>query len=299
MGKLAIMSDLHVDINRLAEPEFALLVEVLREKQITRVHFAGDTANKIATTLAVNHYFEQAGFPVTFNLGNHEMADLSGEEAIEHFPDHDFLNLRTKRLNEQTVLLGLNGWYDYQFSELSDPQQISAMKNLYWYDRNIKRAADDLITNQKMLTAVKTVLDDLAQKKQQVVIATHFVPQAAFIVTLTGKYQVWNKLNAFLGSRSLGELFDQYDNLQQVVFGHTHRRFPDQVIHGTRYSCRPFGYFYEWRLTRDFVLANHLVTEYNPMKLRPVIRQHQPAFDQYRNAHLKIEFAQAMTIVDY
>lgn len=299
MGNLAIMSDLHVDINRLAEAELALLVELLHEKQITRVHFAGDTANKVERALAVNHYFEQAGFPVTFNFGNHEMADLTGEELIEHFPDPDFLNLRYQRLNEQTVLLGLNGWYDYQFSELTDPQKILAMKNLYWYDRVIKRAEDDPLTNQHILAAVKPILDDLAQKRLQVVIATHFVPQPAFIVTLSGKYQVWNKLNAFLGSRTLGELFDQYDNIQQVVFGHTHRRFDDQLIHGTRYSCRPFGYFYEWRLTRDFVLDHHLVEEYNPLKLRPVIKQHQAEFDDYRNQHLKNEFAQALTIVAY
>ena len=42
---------------------------------------------------------------------------------IEHYPDSHFLNLRYVPLNQQTVLLGFNGWYDYGFSELSDPQQ--------------------------------------------------------------------------------------------------------------------------------------------------------------------------------
>lgn len=37
------------------------------------------------------------------------------------------------------VLLGFNGWYDYGFSELTDPKQIRSIKNIYWFDRIIER----------------------------------------------------------------------------------------------------------------------------------------------------------------
>ncbi|MDU6524043.1 MAG: metallophosphoesterase, partial [Enterococcus sp.] len=121
MGKLAVITDLHADINHLGTGEFAQLFDLLREQAVTRLHFAGDSANKIQQTLAVNHYFRDQGLPTTFNLGNHEMGNIKGEAMIEHFPDSHFLNLRYLPLNEQIVLLGFNGWYDYGFSELKDP----------------------------------------------------------------------------------------------------------------------------------------------------------------------------------
>lgn len=299
MSKLAIISDLHADINHFEETELKLLLETLQEEKITRLHFAGDSANKIEQTLAINDYFRKHGLETTFNLGNHEMGSIAGEEMIEHYPDSHFLNLRYLPLNDSTVLLGLNGWYDYQFSDLQDQEKIAAMKRLYWYDRIITRSGDDPTVNQRILGQLDSVLGNLAKEQYQVILATHFVPQDQFIVRLEGQYQMWNQLNAFLGSASLGKLLNRYDNISDVVFGHTHRRFDARQIEGTRYHCRPLGYYYEWRLTRDFVLKNQLVEEYNPMKLRGVLRNHREAFQAYRLEHLKQEFQQAMTVIAY
>ncbi|GCF93901.1 phosphohydrolase [Enterococcus florum] len=297
MGKLAIISDLHVDINHFGEPELALLFSVLQEAQVTRLHFAGDTANKIDEALAVNDFFRQRGLPTTFNLGNHEMGSIQGEEMIEHFPDSHFLNLRYLPLNSQTVLLGVNGWYDYSFSDSQDLKKNATTKKAYWYDRIIERSGDDVTVNQRILTQLEGVLADLS--RYQVILATHFVPQEDFIVHLSGKYQLWNRLNAFLGSASLGKLLDRSENVSQVVFGHTHRRFEDRIIAGTRYSCRPLGYYYEWQLTREFVLNNQLIEEYVPMKLRSVLRDNQRAFNTYKAVHLAEEFRQSMTLITY
>lgn len=299
MGKLAVVTDLHADINHFGVEELTQLFELLTEEGITRLHFAGDTANKIEQTLAVNHFFRQRGLPTTFNLGNHEMGNIKGEQMIEHYPDSHFLNLRYLPLNRQTVLLGFNGWYDYGFSELDDPQKIRSIKNIYWYDRIIERFSDDQTVDQFLLQQLRSVLDDLAHKNYQVILATHFVPKEEFIVHLEGKYQVWNKLNAFLGSQALGELLNQYDNLQQVVFGHTHRRFADQRIHDTIYSCRPVGYYYEWGITREFVLANQLAEVFVPMKMRNVLNKHQADFAAYKKVHLAEELRQALTVIPY
>ena len=282
MGKLAVITDLHADINHLGASELTKLFELLQEYGATRLHFAGDTANKIDQTLAINHFFRSRGLPTTFNLGNHEMGNVKGEQMIEHYPDSHFLNLRYVPLNQQTVLLGFNGWYDYGFSELRDPQQIRSIKNIYWFDRIIERFSDDQTVDKAILSQLHTVLDDLEQKKYQIILATHFVPKEEFIVHLNGKYQIWNKLNAFLGSQGLGELLDQYSNIQQVVFGHTHRRFADQKIQGTTYSCRPLGYYYEWGITRDFVLDNQLAEVFIPMKMRSLLNKYQAEFAAYK-----------------
>lgn len=299
MGKLAVITDLHADINHFGETELSKLFALLKEQEVTRLHFAGDTANKMDQTLAVNHFFRQRELPTTFNQGNHEMGNVKGEQMIEHYPDSHFLNLRYLPLNQKTVLLGFNGWYDYGFSELKDPKQIRSIKNIYWFDRIIERFSDDQTVNQEILRQLRNVLDDLARKNYQVILATHFVPKEEFIVHLSGKYQIWNKLNAFLGSKALGELLDQYPNVQQVVFGHTHRRFGDRKIHDTIYSCRPLGYYYEWSITKNFVLDNHLAEVFIPMKMRGLLNKHQEDFAAYKEDHLIEEFQQAITLISY
>ena len=153
--------------------------------------------------------------------------------------------------------------------------------------------------DQAILEELRVVLDDLERKNYQVIMATHFVPKEEFIVHLNGKYQIWNKLNAFLGSQALGKLLDQYPNVQQVVFGHTHRRFSDQEIHGTTYSCRPLGYYYEWGITRDFVLDNQLAEFFIPMKMRSLLNKHQAEFATYKEEHLVEEFRKAITLISY
>lgn len=298
MGRLAIISDLHADINQFGERELNILLQVLQEQQVTRVHFAGDSGNKMETALQVQHFFNHA-FPTTFNLGNHEMADIKGEAMIEHYPDSHFLNLRYLPLNTKTVLLGMNGWYDYSFSTIAEEEKNRANKNRFWYDRMIQRDASDPVINQRILQSLEQELDRLAENNYQVILATHFVPQQKFIVELSGKYQIWNQLNAFLGSANLGKLLNRYHNLKQVVFGHTHRRFEDTKIHGTLYSCRPFGYFYEWQITRDFVLKNQLAPEFIPMKMRKILRDNQAAFKAYQQLHLAEEFKRGMTLIDY
>lgn len=299
MGKLAIISDLHVDINQLGEWELGQLVEVLQAKEITRVHLAGDTANQIDRLLATVKLLEECGISVTYNFGNHEMPSLVGEQEIEDYQDHHFLNQNFLSLNEELVLVAFNGWYDYSYGLETDQAKILAAKNLYWYDRLIDRELDDPKTNDRLLERLATLLDQLQQQNKQVVIATHFVPRREFIVYQRGRYERWNQLNAFLGSEKTGQLFDQYANIQQVVFGHTHRLFPAQKINGTIYRCQPLGYYYEWQLTREFVLENQLMSSFNPMNVRSVLKDHQAEYQAFRNKHLKSEFTKGMTVIDY
>lgn len=298
MTRLAIISDLHVDINGLFASEFSLLAEILQEEKITHLHFAGDLANKVDRAREVVAYFTEAGFVTTFNWGNHEMADLT-EAQIEDFPAPGFLNFKTFPLSESSVLLGYNGWYDYAFAQEVEPEKIPKLKELYWYDRMIQRTGTDPEVDAALLRHLRKVLNQLQKAGKDVILATHFVPQKEFIIYQTApKLRRWNELNAFLGSAGLGRLLDQYDNISHCVFGHTHRHFPDLTRGKTVYSCRPFGYYFEWQLTKDFVFANQLVAEYAPMKLRGILRRNQAAFDAYKKVHLAEEFRRSMTIIE-
>lgn len=301
MGRLAILSDLHADINSFEETELTILKDVLEKNGVTAFHLAGDTANKVERVLKVTDFFNQAGIATTFNFGNHEMADIADPQKIEQFPAAGFLNLDFVPLNQEKVLLGLNGWYDYQFAKNPDEGKLIRLKNRYWYDRKINRGESDLEVTKEVVAHTKEVLDQLKKDRQQVVIATHFVPQKRFIVEQpeNSRHAIWNQLNAFLGAESLGLLFDQYENIEHVAFGHTHRRFIDQKINGTLYSCRPLGYYYEWQLTRQFVLTNHLVERVNPMKLRKILKDNWAGFQVAKENHLAEEFQQALTLINY
>lgn len=299
MSKLAIISDLHVDINQFSEEELLILIDVLKEQQVTHLHLAGDIANHMTRVHDTLNFIRSYNIPVTYNFGNHEMPSLDDAKEIESYPDSSFLNQRTFELTNEQVLLGFNGWYDYSFSDETDNKKILAAKNLYWYDRFIHRGLPDPMINHQILLDLKVVLDQLENEKKQVVIATHFVPKQSFIVYQKGKYKRWNELNAFLGSKETGELLDKYSMIQHVVFGHTHRRFEDQKINGTIYSCRPLGYYFEWQLTREFILSRKLAEAFNPMKVRGILKANREAFQEYRRHHLKDEFSRGMTIIDY
>lgn len=299
MGKLGIMSDLHVDINKLGQFELELLTDLLREKKITHLHLAGDTANQVAILLDTLSFIESKGISTTFNFGNHELPSIKKTIEMEDYPDSRFLNHSYKELNDQLVLLGVNGWYDYSFALEKDYDKIVAAKNLYWYDRIIERPLNDPDTLVSILKELKYSLDALKNTGKQVIVATHFVPKQEFVRYFDGEYERWNQINAFLGAKATGELLETYDNIQRVVFGHTHRRIDNQVINGISYSARPLGYFYEWHLTKDFMLENKLMTSFNPYKVRRILRNQQDEFNEYRAKHLKSEFNQALTIIDY
>ena len=299
MGRLAVVSDLHVDINQLVTEDLEQLAQILQDNNVSRIHFAGDTANKIKPALAVFDFFQRYGWSTTFNWGNHEMADLT-EATIETFDDQRFLNFRTVPLTQDLVLLGVNGWYDYGYSTILDQKKIRRMKNLYWYDRKIQRSASDPDINQGLLQQLHSCLSKLTQQEKEVILVTHFVPRREFIVYQTNPaYERWNELNAFLGSEAVGDLIDHFPNVRQVIFGHTHRRFTDKSINGVQYSCRPFGYFYEWQMTRRFMQEYQLTEVLNPLKFRGFIHLNRPLFDEYKEKHLPEEFQQAITYIEY
>ncbi|WP_207942168.1 hypothetical protein DOK78_000770 [Enterococcus sp. DIV2402] len=297
MNKLAIVTDLHADINHLSIENLAQLRNYLKEQQISHLHLAGDTANKVDRALAVVDFFNEA-MPTTFHWGNHEMADIAQEQDFEDFANPFFLNFKTLDLSEQKILIGVNGWYDYQFSDMEDTQEIIRLKNLFWYDRMIQRQGTDPEISQRVCERLYQVLTTIPKDKQ-IVLATHFVPQENFIVQHTGKYARWNHLNAFLGSKAFGETLNEFTNIEHVIFGHTHRRFGSQLIGATNYHCRPFGYYFEWQLTREFVLNNQLAEVFNPTKMRGVLRKNQDDFNRYKESHLLEEFQRSLTVIEY
>lgn len=295
-GKLAIISDLHVDVNQLDEKNLQQLLEVLQEQKVTQLHFAGDVANRVADVLEVVAFFHQV-IPTTFHWGNHEMADINVHNDFENFNHPQFLNQKMKKLSEKTVLVGVNGWYDYRFSDSEEISEIKRLKRLYWYDRMIQREGDDPEISRAVNQRLRQTLASIPAEKE-IIISTHFVPRKEFIIQHTGKYARWNRLNAFLGSEELGEILLDYPNIKHIVFGHTHHRFSPKKIANRFFYCQPFGYYYEWQLTRDYWVGKKGATSFSPMAARGKVNR-EADFLLYKERDLKAEFLRGMTLLSY
>ncbi|MCF1685835.1 metallophosphoesterase [Tetragenococcus halophilus] len=296
MGKLAVISDLHADINHLKE-ELYFMRDYLESLNVTHLHFAGDVANKVDKALEVVYFFDQK-INTTFHWGNHEMADIDKQTNFEDFNDPHFLNFQSKELSDSTVLLGVNGWYDYSFVPDAEEKEYRRKKNLYWYDRFIDRTGSDPQITEYICRRLKETLQTIPDTKK-VILSTHFVPKEDFIIQHSEKYERWNQLNAFLGSKEFGAVLDEFANVEQVVFGHTHHRFTKQMLQQTMYHCRPFGYYYEWYLTRSFILKNHLADVFNPLKARTLLKHYSNAFAEYKKRYILNELQEGMVLLDY
>lgn len=295
MSKLAIVSDLHVDINQFTTTEYAQMVTHLQNQQVTHLHIAGDIANTKARALDVIDYFSQF-FETTFHWGNHEMADLVGEAEIEAYPDPRFLNFSQRQLSNQWTLIGMNGWYDYSFAK--QPRDFSRFKQLVWYDRKITRELSD----PQLLAQLAEQLDRYLatfKKDQSIIFTTHFVPHHAFVPEYKPPYEKWGQMNAFLGSEKIHEILIKYPQVKEVVFGHTHRKLESQTIDGIRYYCRSLGYMYEWPETRKWLREYIKAPLPNMAAVKKGLSIHHKAYQQVKPNIWQAEFAQAISYFEF
>lgn len=284
MTKLAIMSDLHIDINQFGDFETKTLIQTLKGQEVSHLHLAGDISN---------HYFEKTipfldtmanHFDLSYNLGNHDMLDLK-EASIDKM-DFQLTAIGNKEL------LSFHGWYDYSFSDEA-LDKILKRKQTFWFDRRLERSLSDPQLTDQILEKLDHTLAGL--DKEGLILAMHFVPHQDFTMT----HERFAPFNAFLGSQRFHELFVSH-GVKDVVFGHAHRSYKDQTIDGVTYHSRPLGYIREWDLTIDFV-SNHpwlnptgtwnLSKRYNLVKANP-------DYQAYKKAQLSQEFLNSMTLFE-
>lgn len=280
------MSDLHLDLNHFGPFERETLIEVLKHEKIDHLHLAGDMTNHFYKDTEPFLIALAQDVTVTFNLGNHDMLDLT-EADIE---THDF---KTYPIAPKLSLLAFHGWYDYGLSaEKADADHL-AFKNRFWFDRRLKRPLTDPELTNQICQALEKALAALSD--QTAIVAMHFVPHSIF----TLKHPKVKAFNAFLGSPAFHDIFRRY-GVKEVVFGHQHKRFSPQTIDGVTYHSRPLGYAKEWQLTRAFIRQTTLLTirgRSTPSKAYCAIKELK-AFKDYFAQQLAAELRDAMTIFD-
>lgn len=284
MTRVAFMSDLHIDSNDFGKDEVKTLLTLIEQRKIQHLHIAGDIANGYEKVSQEFLAQLQCQLPVTFSLGNHDMLGLS-EEAIKPF---EFQKISFSK----HTLLAFSGWYDYSFVPAISPQKHLQTKNLFWFDRRLKRTGSDPDITKKLLRELEQELQNI---HQPLVIAMHFVPHSQFLL----RHPYFERFNAFLGSQDFHELFRQFP-VKKVIFGHSHHRMPATTIDTITYHARPLGYIREWELCKHFFEVFpefDFPKRYDPYKRYRKIKD-LPEFQAYKKKQLAHEFSQAMTILE-
>lgn len=285
MARLAIMSDLHIDLNDFGAFETEALINTLQELDVDHLHLAGDISNHFEEFSLPFVEKLQSFFPVTYNLGNHDMLGMA-EADIQQM---DF------QLHEigQKQLLAFHGWYDYSFYPEVSVDKNLRTKNALWFDRRLNRNLSDPQITQKVLGQLDDKLSQL--EPQNTIVTMHFVPHEHFTMT----HPRFERFNAFLGSQAFHDLFQQH-GIQDVVFGHAHRSYGDVAIDGVTYHSRPLGYRREWDLTIDFVNKH---PDYNPtgtcnLSKRYNLVKKREDYQAYAQAMFKEELRKSITLFD-
>ncbi|MBQ7840788.1 MAG: metallophosphoesterase [Lachnospiraceae bacterium] len=253
--KTAVISDIHIDINKDYEVIEAIS-EYVRDNGAELLLIAGDISNCVTDTLsAVRRLEKESGAKVLYVPGNHDMWDE--KSAYAHNDEIYRLYLEDEHClsgkafeTEKSWIVGDLGWYDYSFGNrnLHTFEEFEKMKigtrtvqdSLFnvWSRDNTGRCA-------WFVDRLKEQLDKNPGK--DIVLVTHMLSHEFFLVPESREQ--WSYLNAFMGSESLKQLCLEY-NVKYAICGHIHYR-KDTAQANTTWLCRCLNYQQEWLGEKD------------------------------------------------
>ena len=261
MNKFTLVSDLHIDINKLDWSIFDNIdinIPLVIAGDVTNdvwgnCNFLVKLKKRIPTIIYTpgNHCFYNSG------LGNTRVKKDDAWEAkwpyprnVDEINDHYlrwcnendiiFLN-RSSCIIDGIKFIGATGWHDFVSGvPFSTEEQMSAYsrfisdgRHIVWNTQpNYLAALNAAQTDAKYIS--DEVLKDGSSSK---VVITHHIPHREFLTFSTDP--IWNILNGCFCNTLLENIKDE--SLKVWCFGHTHFRF-DKNIGNTRYVCNPRGY---------------------------------------------------------
>ena len=220
---------------------------------------AGDIANDYELTLQTLNGIETAsGVRCLFVPGNHDIWN-------EHHPAKtawdiydDLKAFRGNLANGPVelvhgwVVLGDLGWYDYTFgNQQYSVEEFDRMKinGRQWQDKHkAVWGASTLEIHRFFHKKLKKQLD--AHKNCNIILVTHVLPIADF--TVQRPTNLWQYMNAFLGSKQYGELALDY-SVKYSISGHVHYR-KQKTYENTTFICNCLNYVSQWINNDDPVL---------------------------------------------
>jgi len=256
--RIGLISDIHVDINRIGGREIIsdLLAAESRRRGLDILLVAGDLSSDYRLTLAiVDRLVHSSGARVLFIPGNHDIwnerhPDLKAWDTYNALLEHPSNLARGPvLLDGNWAIAGDLGWYDFSYGDPSFTfEDFDRMKygERTWQDK-IKSIWDrgTLDVHRMFMERLGKALDTL--EGRQILLATHVVQVPEF--TVRPPDAMWTYFNAFLGSPDYGTLC-QERGVTLAVCGHVHYRRTVRKG-GTEFVCPCLGYVAEWPAPPD------------------------------------------------
>ncbi len=251
--KIGILSDLHVDVNyRKDKNIISNLCRIIEKNQTDILMIAGDVSNNYQVTLdTLNEIEKITGVRCLFVPGNHDIWNIKYPEKtawdiyseLQSFSGN--LSREPFKLNNDWIVIGDLGWYDYSFGNPKFTQKEfdeMEFEGRLWQDKICAKWGRSTIeVHHYFYKKLKLQLEE--HKDKNIILLTHAVPHKDFTVKYPSP--IWPYFNAFLGSKEYGELVFDY-SVKYAIFGHVHYR-TKKIINETTFICNCLGYTKEWR----------------------------------------------------
>lgn len=257
--RIGFLSDLHI-VNNVSTYSEALDVvkEAYQNAELDKLFIAGDTSNNWKTTLEFIDDLVSHGLDVYTIFGNHEYWSISYNE-MQKKEFERYINGKAVELDNDWVVLGIDGLFDYSFVTEVDNYHNNAIwlseeslnkSGEMFFDLDKNKVGGDKKEYKKVFAEMDAALVNLLEthKEKNIILMTHYVPSSEFI-HYSDVDDTWNKNNAFMGSIRYQELAEKY-GVKKVIFGHTHTRH-NKTINEVDYNCNPIGYK-NWEFTVSF-----------------------------------------------
>jgi putative phosphoesterase len=255
--RIGLISDLHVDLNG-ADPQALAghLAATARARGLELLLIAGDLSNRWDLTLRTLEEIQgRTGLRVLFVAGNHDLWNEATQqpfgaawgardshEALKAFPGN--LARGPVELPGGWSVAGAMGWYDFGFGHprySTEDFERMRLGDRLWQDKaNARWDRPTLEVHRAFLEELEVQLSGL--RGRRLILATHVVPVVE--LTVRPPDELWEYLNAFLGSPEYGELAARY-GVEIAVCGHVHYRRRHQAG-GTLFIASCLGYSHEW-----------------------------------------------------
>jgi 3',5'-cyclic AMP phosphodiesterase CpdA len=276
--RLALVSDLHVDITQKNWELVPLLAELLKIIEPDVFLICGDISPELGDVEYALDCFSGLSCTRLFVPGNQDiwiMSNFLQEEGHDSYEKYYFQLPGVCKRNgfiplwmEPQVIRGVGfagsiGWYDFSFrDDESVPQSLDAtseLRNDIWNDLRWACWNDvsyliegepgpfrrsDVEVARDFLGRLDNDLEMLAHTPgvQEMVVAMHHPPFASLVNGTTGDD---NDYGSFMGSEEMGRMLLRHPKLSTVLCGHLHEK-RDVMVENLRALCSPVGY-----LTRD------------------------------------------------
>ena len=252
--RIGVISDLHVDLNEQAgEPSVEqALLEVVDESRLDALIIAGDISNDVRLSLKVlNGLRDASGIPVLFVPGNHDYWSKENGitdtwEIYGQFRTYDgCLSESPRALNEDWVVIGNSGWYDYTLGEdkygFGDFEKMRTPDRTWQDSLYVDWGRSNRDIHRYFYEGLERELSE--HRGKQVIMVTHMLTHPYFKVPMP--HPQWEYFNAFLGSAEYAALYEKY-GVRYGIMGHVHYR-KRHAERGTEMICACLGYRREWK----------------------------------------------------